>query len=76
MINWKCLYPNIFVVMYIFMFITSPVYSDNENGRVSRDPVKMARLVNFKVDLNTTLYALKDMTHNTTVVDALDSFLR
>ena len=52
------------------------VVSDNENGNVQRDPIKLRRLVNFKIDLNATLYHFKETLVNITLIDALDDYLR
>ena len=52
------------------------IVSDNENGNVQRDPIKIRRLVNFKIDLNATLYHFKEKLENITLIDALDDYLR
>ena len=67
--------------MYIYMCIvivydTLLIVSDNENGRVVRDPVKMKRLVQFRIDLNHTLHVLKETTKNNTFINALNNVLR
>ena len=67
--------------LYIFIFIifvhdTRLIVSDNENGRVVRDPVKMKRLVQFRIDLKLTLHALKETALNNTFIEAINNVLR
>ena len=52
------------------------IKSENQNGDVVRDPIKMELLLNYKVELNNTVFALKDLMKNSTLLKAIDTFLR
>ena len=58
------------------MQLPSNTRTDNQNGRIVRDPIKVERLIKFKVGLNATLYSLRELTTNITVLTKLDDFLR
>ena len=60
----------------MFVYDTQLIVSDNENGRVVRDPIKMKRLVQFRMDLNLTLHALKETTKDITFIEAVNNVLR
>ena len=52
------------------------IKSENQNGDVVRDPIKMELLLNYKVELNYTVFSLKDIMKNSKLLKEVDSFLR
>ena len=64
------------IIFIVFVYDTRWIVSDNENGRVVRDPIKMKRLVQFRMDLNLTLHALKETTKDIAFIEAVNNVLR
>ena len=52
------------------------IRTDNQIGYLARDPIKVARLVRFKVGLNSTLHSLRKSISNTAFLKTIDDFLR
>ena len=52
------------------------IKSENQNGDVVRDPIKMELLLNYKVELNYTVFSLKDIMKNSKLLKEVESFLR
>ena len=50
--------------------------SDNQNGNIVRDSIKMERLVRFKIGLNSTLLSMRNSITNITVLEIVDGFLK
>ena len=65
-----------FSLFLLFTQLPSNTRTDNQNGRIVRDPIKVERLIKFKVGLNATLYSLRELITNITVLTKLDDFLR
>ena len=52
------------------------IRADNQVGSINRDPIKVARLVRFKVGLNSTLFSLRKSISNAALLKTIDDFLR
>ena len=52
------------------------IRADNQIVNIVRDPIKVARLVRFKVGLNSTLFSLRKSISNAALLKTIDDFLR
>ena len=52
------------------------IRTDNQKVNIIRDPIKVARLVRYKVGLNSTLFSLRKSIANATLLETIDHFMR
>ena len=66
------------ILLMFLMIIREPtkIRADNQIVNIIRDPIKVARLVEFKVGLNRTLFSLRNSIANATLLETIDDFLR
>ena len=66
------------ILLMFLVIIREPttIRADNQIVNIIRDPIKVARLVGFKVGLNRTLFSLRNSIANATLLETIDDFLR
>ena len=66
------------ILLMFLIIIGEPtkIKTDNQIVYIIRDPIKVARLVGFKVGLNSTLFSLRNSIANATLLETIDDFLR
>ena len=66
------------ILLMFLIIIREPakIRTDNQIVNIIRDPIKVARLVEFKVGLNRTLFSLRNSIANATLLETIDDFLR